>query len=52
MSSIHRSLAARILVLIAVLLLVAAVGAGWKWQRGNASAGLTWDDAVATSLAD
>jgi hypothetical protein len=45
MSSTHRSIAARIVVLIAVLLLVAGVGAGWKWHKsGEPAAGWSWSE--------
>ena len=45
MSSTHRTIAARIVVLIAVFLLVASVGAGWKWSKGAApSAGWSWSE--------
>jgi len=42
---VQRTLALRIALIAAIVLLVAAVGAGWKWHgKGQAEAGWTWGD--------
>jgi hypothetical protein len=51
---VQRNLALRIALLVAIVLLAAGVGAGWKWHATSTpQAGWTWgDDGAALYVAD
>ena len=43
MSAKRRTTVLHVLLVFAVVFLLAAVGAGWKWHKEAPSAGWTWD---------
>ncbi len=51
--SAQHGLALRIALIVAIVLLAAAVGAGWKWHKATPEAGWSWiDDGVAPTYVD